>query len=81
MQNVGARWQGELEVPFFVRLDLCDSFPFEAVDCQRGLIRLVGAFLSDLHDRTLRTHEHLSFDTACGVSGFLKGAGGEQDDH
>lgn len=79
MQNVLTRPEQNLEVTLLVRLDLCDSFTVRAVDCKRGLVWLVGAVLSRLYNRAHGPDKNLSFHTAIGGSGFLDGAGGEQN--
>src|SRR6185503_4982163 len=62
--------QRNLEATRSIGLDLSDLFSVHAVNCQSGLIRLIGTRLSLLHDRAIWTDEGLPLHTAVGRGGF-----------
>ena len=63
VQNVLAGYKGNAEASLFIRLELCDLDTIPTEDRQRRLIRLVGAFLTLLDDRTHGSDQYLPFDS------------------
>ena len=80
MQNILARHERNVEAAAFIRLELSDLYPAQALDRQRGLIRLVGTFLSRLDDGAHRPEEHLPFDSTAPRRGAIDGAGRKHKD-
>jgi hypothetical protein len=80
VQDILPRLKSQPESTLWVCLYLRDSSTTCAVDYQQSMVWLVGTFLPGPDQWTHRPNEDLSFQTDSGGSGFLDGAGGEQDD-
>ena len=72
--------RGNAEASLFIRLELCNLDTIPTEDRQRRLIRLVGAFLTLLDDRTHGSNQYLPFDSTAPRRGAVNRAGGEDED-